>query len=84
VACFRTLKAQSEAYQVPEDPPAVVEEPAPAAEVLSAPKPLKRLQDLKWPPEPDAALWNEPLSRNDPKPLRQDQFLAIGPSFSLA
>jgi len=45
---------------------------------LEARKPLRKLEDLKWPPEPEPSLWNDPLNRDTPKPLRREELLAIG------
>lgn len=44
-------------------------------------RPRKRLKELDWPPEPDPALWEDPLLRDDVKPLRGFEFEAIGQSF---
>lgn len=43
-------------------------------------RPRKRLKELYWPPEPDSALWEDPLLRDDVKPLRGFEFEAIGTS----
>lgn len=56
---------------------------SPAAEVneeetLEAPRPLKRLRDLDWPEEPDASFWNDPLKRDELKPLRNFELEAVG------
>lgn len=45
---------------------------------LQPPKPLKRLQDLEWPEEPDSSLWADPLNRDELKPLRNFELEAIG------
>lgn len=48
-------------------------------------RPTKRLKDLNWPLEPNEALWDDPLSRNDLKPLRAFEYEAIGSfRFSIA
>ena len=41
-------------------------------------KRLKRLQDVEWPREPDSKLWDDPLARDDVKPLRRFEYEAIG------
>ncbi|KAL1411174.1 hypothetical protein Q8F55_002124 [Vanrija albida] len=60
----------------PADPtpaPAPAPEPAP-------PAPLRPLTSLKWPPEPDDAIFTDPLKRDDPKPLRQAELERISTS----
>jgi hypothetical protein len=55
----------------------------PLAEQESA-APLRALSSLLWPPEPeDAEGEGNPLDRDQPKPLRRDELLAIGPSLLL-
>jgi hypothetical protein len=39
---------------------------------------LRPLTSLSWPPEPDSAVFSDPLKRDDPKPLRHDELLRIG------
>lgn len=41
-------------------------------------RPQKRLKDLSWPPEPNAGLWDDPLQRDDVKPLRGFELQAVG------
>ena len=41
---------------------------------------LKHLSELRWPPEPDAAIFTDPLLREDPKPLRKEELMRIGQS----
>lgn len=43
-------------------------------------QPLKKLTDLKWPPEPDESIFSDPLKREDPKPLRHAELERIGKS----
>ena len=40
--------------------------------------PLIRLRDLEWPEEPDEALWDDPLNAHEIKPLRSNEYEAIG------
>ncbi|EJT46331.1 hypothetical protein A1Q1_05160 [Trichosporon asahii var. asahii CBS 2479] len=40
-------------------------------------QPLKKLTDLKWPPEPDESIFSDPLKREDPKPLRHAELERI-------
>jgi len=42
--------------------------------------PLRPLTSLRWPPEPDASLFMDPLKRDDPKPLRHAELERIGKS----
>lgn len=46
-------------------------------------RPIKRLRDMYWPLEPNEALWDDPLSINDLKPLRSFEYEAIGSCPSL-
>lgn len=46
----------------------------------AAPVPLKALTSLSWPPEPDEAIFDDPLMKEDAKPLRHAQLERIGPS----
>ena len=41
-------------------------------------RPRKRLRDLVWPAEPNPILWEDPLQRDDVKPLRPFEYEAIG------
>ncbi|SCV74927.1 BQ2448_7956 [Microbotryum intermedium] len=43
-------------------------------------RPRKKLKDLKWPPEPDACIFLDPLARDDVKPLRRKEYEAIATS----
>lgn len=53
--------------------------PAPAER--DADESLRALSSLLWPPEPeDGELEGNPLDRDQPKPLRRDELLAIGRS----
>ncbi|ORX39664.1 hypothetical protein BD324DRAFT_614531 [Kockovaella imperatae] len=45
--------------------------------------PLKPLTELLWPPEPDPSIFMDPLTREDPKPLRHEELLRIATSSSL-
>lgn len=38
---------------------------------------LRPLTSLSWPPEPDPLIFMDPLRRDDPKPLTNDQFQAL-------
>lgn len=49
-------------------------------EIIRANRPTKRLVDLKWPVEPLESMWDDPLSRDDLKPLRGWEYEAIGSS----
>ncbi|TIB72612.1 hypothetical protein E3Q23_03336 [Wallemia mellicola] len=40
-------------------------------------RPLRPLHTLRWPEEPDEKLFQDALSRNDPKPLRRNEIFAI-------
>ncbi|GAA5933633.1 zinc finger HIT domain-containing protein [Sporobolomyces koalae] len=40
-------------------------------------RPTKRLKDLHWPAEPNPILWEDPLQRDDVKPLRPFEYEAI-------
>lgn len=39
---------------------------------------MKRLRDLDWPPEPDDDVFRDPLKRDDLKPLKVNEYEAIG------
>lgn len=41
-------------------------------------RPRKRLKDLHWPAEPDPTLWDDPLQRDEIKPMRHSELEAIG------
>ncbi|SCZ87830.1 BZ3500_MvSof-1268-A1-R1_Chr2-3g05298 [Microbotryum saponariae] len=43
-------------------------------------RPRKKLKDLRWPPEPDASIFLDPLARDDVKPLRRREYEAIATS----
>lgn len=43
-------------------------------------EPTVRLRDLKWPEEPDPSIWQDPLRRDELKPMRQYELQAIGMS----
>ena len=49
-------------------------------EIIRANRPTKKLVDLKWPVEPLESMWDDPLSRDDLKPLRGWEYEAIGSS----
>lgn len=42
--------------------------------------PLRALTTLSWPPEPDESIYTDPLTKEDPKPLRHSELLRIGMS----
>lgn len=42
------------------------------------PEPLRALSTLSWPPEADPKVYTDPLTRDDPKPLRRSELMAIG------
>lgn len=46
----------------------------------AAPVPLRALTSLSWPPEPDEAIFDDPLMKEDAKPLRHVQLERIGQS----
>ncbi|WVQ73162.1 hypothetical protein IAR50_002726 [Cryptococcus sp. DSM 104548] len=60
-------------------------EPQLEEEVVEEPQkpPLRSLSSLKWPPEPDPGIFTDPLLKDDPKPLRQEELLRIARSKSL-
>ncbi len=41
---------------------------------------VKPLTEVFWPPEPDPDIFTDPLSRDDPKPLRREELMRIGMS----
>ncbi|GAA5998560.1 zinc finger HIT domain-containing protein [Rhodotorula paludigena] len=80
VACFKQHKQggcfSSAAYEPP---------PRPIVPAAEEPKhdddrPRKRLKDLHWPAEPDPTLWDDPLQRDDLKPLRHSELEALATS----
>ncbi|GAA5880316.1 hypothetical protein JCM3774_006726 [Rhodotorula dairenensis] len=80
VACFKQHKQDgcfsTAAYQPP---------PRPILPVKDEPKydddrPRKRLKDLHWPAEPDPTLWDDPLQRDEIKPMRHSELEAIATS----
>ncbi|GAA5889670.1 hypothetical protein JCM5296_002427 [Sporobolomyces johnsonii] len=46
-------------------------------------RPRKRLKELHWPAEPNPMLWDDPLQRDDVKPLRHFELEAIATSPAL-
>lgn len=44
-------------------------------------QPLRSLASLRWPPEPDASIFMDPLKRDDAKPLRHTELERIGTSW---
>ncbi|GAA5954556.1 hypothetical protein JCM3765_003808, partial [Sporobolomyces pararoseus] len=46
-------------------------------------RPRKKLKDLIWPAEPNPILWEDPLQRDDVKPLRPFEYEAIATSTTL-
>ena len=53
----------------------------PPSDTLQDPTPLHPLTSLNWPYIPDDSTYDDPLKRDDPKPLRLHQYEAIGTSF---
>ena len=49
-------------------------------EILRANRPTRKLVQLDWPIEPLESMWDDPLSRDDLKPLRGWEYEAIGSS----
>ena len=49
-------------------------------EIIRANRPTRKLVDLNWPVEPAESIWDDPLSRDDLKPLRGWEYEAIGSS----
>ncbi|GAA5852399.1 hypothetical protein JCM8547_006768 [Rhodosporidiobolus lusitaniae] len=43
-------------------------------------RPRKRLKDLHWPAEPDPTAWDDPLQREDIKPMRHSELEALATS----
>jgi hypothetical protein len=41
-------------------------------------RPTKRLRDLRWPEPPQSDVWDDPLKKDEPKPLRPFELEAIG------
>ncbi|BEJ16264.1 hypothetical protein CspHIS471_0508690 [Cutaneotrichosporon sp. HIS471] len=90
VACYKTHKesciATSETGPAPSLEPPDVQPTEPAEPVEPTTKeqpdlkPLKPLTSLKWPPEPDAMIFSDPLKRDDPKPLRTTELERIATS----
>ncbi|RSH83215.1 uncharacterized protein EHS24_006882 [Apiotrichum porosum] len=54
-----------------------------APAVDAPPPPLRALAGLRWPPEPDASVFQDPLKRDDPKPLRHAELERIATSAPL-
>ncbi|POY73324.1 hypothetical protein BMF94_3659 [Rhodotorula taiwanensis] len=80
VVCFKQHKQDgcfsTAAYQPP---------PRPILPVKDEPRhdddrPRKRLKDLHWPAEPDPTLWDDPLQRDDIKPLKHSELEALATS----
>ncbi|TNY20928.1 hypothetical protein DMC30DRAFT_446605 [Rhodotorula diobovata] len=81
VACFKQHKADgcfsSAAYQPPPRPVVPVSTTEPRKD---DDRPRKRLKDLHWPAEPDPTLWDDPLQRDEVKPLRHSELEAVATS----
>ncbi|BGP56585.1 hypothetical protein JCM8202_000229 [Rhodotorula sphaerocarpa] len=80
VACFKQHKQDGCFSTATYQPP-----PRPILPVQEEPKydddrPRKRLKDLHWPAEPDPTLWDDPLQRDDVKPLRHSELEAVATS----
>ncbi|KAM0749400.1 hypothetical protein T439DRAFT_381741 [Meredithblackwellia eburnea MCA 4105] len=63
-------------------------DPAPALSASSLTetsdhRPTKRLKSLHWPPEPSSIFWDDPLRRDDVKPLRGFELEAISTNLAL-
>ncbi|GAA6026017.1 hypothetical protein JCM11491_005338 [Sporobolomyces phaffii] len=50
---------------------------------VDARRPTKRLKDLHWPAEPSALAYDDPLARDDVKPLRPFEYEAVATSASV-
>ncbi|GAA5874068.1 hypothetical protein JCM16303_002679 [Sporobolomyces ruberrimus] len=83
VVCFKQHKekdCRSESTYSP--PPLPLLAPSNDKDDLDE-RPTKRLKDLHWPAEPSDLLWDDPLQRDDVKPLRPFEFEAIATSTQL-
>ncbi|KAL4078237.1 hypothetical protein V8B97DRAFT_2021401 [Scleroderma yunnanense] len=52
----------------------------PTSDTLEDPSPLRALTSLNWPYIPDDSTYDDPLKRDDPKPLKLHQYEAIATS----
>lgn len=61
------------------DASSVKEDPVQSIPSVNEPSvPLRALTTLSWPPEPDESIYTDPLTKEDPKPLRHSELLRIG------
>ncbi|GAA5841837.1 hypothetical protein JCM9279_003124 [Rhodotorula babjevae] len=80
VVCYKKHKADGCFSTAAYEPPA-----RPVVPVASEPhqdddRPRKRLKDLHWPAEPDPTLWDDPLQRDEIKPVRHSELEAVATS----
>ncbi|ORY74095.1 hypothetical protein BCR35DRAFT_353983 [Leucosporidium creatinivorum] len=80
VACFKQHKASGCSSENEYEPPPLPLLPVVADEPVDDERPTKRLKDLHWPAEPNPALWEDPLQRDDVKPLRGFELEAVATS----
>ncbi|KZT56608.1 hypothetical protein CALCODRAFT_555851 [Calocera cornea HHB12733] len=88
VPCYKVHKGISpSASSLPIAPSGSVPSPTPTADVsqtghdaVRASETLRPLSSLRWPPEPERSMFVDPLTRDDPKPLDNEQYLAIATS----
>ncbi|GAA6049060.1 hypothetical protein JCM3770_003867 [Rhodotorula araucariae] len=80
VVCFKKHKAEGCFSSAAYEP-----RPRPVVPIADEPRddddrPRKRLKDLHWPAEPDPTLWDDPLQRDEVKPLRHAELEAVATS----
>ncbi|GAA6060652.1 hypothetical protein JCM10212_001208 [Sporobolomyces blumeae] len=79
VACFKQHKEKGCRSEATYQPPPLSLLPSTKDEEQDdlESRPTKRLKDLTWPAEPNPMLWDDPLARDDLKPLRPFELEAI-------
>ncbi|GAA5979859.1 hypothetical protein JCM5350_005520 [Sporobolomyces pararoseus] len=83
VVCFKQHKeksCRSESTYVPPPLPLLAPTNERDDDDKEDDRPRKRLRDLVWPAEPNPILWEDPLQRDDVKPLRPFEYEAIATS----
>jgi hypothetical protein len=77
IAAAEATTAETAAAAAGETPEPAAPAPEPSTQTET---PLRPLTALRWPPEPDASIFMDPLKRDDPKPLRHAELERIGES----
>ncbi|KAI5474166.1 hypothetical protein MNV49_004071 [Pseudohyphozyma bogoriensis] len=80
VVCFKSHKSAGCSSENTYKPPEPTFLPPTDDDAKEFERPIKRLKDLHWPPEPSSMFWDDPLQRDDVKPLRGFEYEALATS----